>query len=393
MAPVLAVGVPQLERLVAPIPEHATLLFLNDPGIEAEPFLYQAAHHHLQQGGTVVYALTNRPPASVLAAMEGYGFGPGEAAARLRFVDAYSPLLGQASEARWLVLPPTDPDAFAAALEAAAEAHPDAFLIVDSLSTLLDQATPARLVPAFPRLLAAMRRFRFCEALFTRWPYAPDVEALLARFDGVVSLRAVEERVTISQYFRVERASWLPQVDAKPRLYRSLKPGGVHVYIPKILVTGPYNAGKSSFVHAASDRAVSADHMGTTVALDHGRVTMDGLTADVFGTAGQARFDPLLRILAGQALGVVIVVDSTDPDSLPRAREMMQQTWRQGIPAIVAANKQDLPRALPPDEIARLMGLPPTVHAVGCRGNDPESARRVLRGLIDQILAGGETRP
>ena len=380
----LALGVPQLERLVGPVPEHATLLFLNDPGIEAEPFLYQAAHHHLAQGGPVVYALTNRPPSAVLQGMDAFGFPAGE---RLHFLDAYSPLLGQPSPARWLVQPPDDPAAFAEALERAAAELPDALLVVDSLSTLVDQASPGRIAPVFPRILAAMRRFRLSEALFTRWPYPAEVDALLSRFDGVVSLRAVEERVTISQYFRVERASWRSDLDRKPRLYRSLRPGGVHVYIPKILVTGPYGAGKSSFVHAASDAAVSADQMGTTVALDHGRVTMDGLTADVFGTAGQARFDPLLRVVAGQALGVVLVVDSTDPETFPRAREMMHQTWRQGLPAIVAANKQDAPGALPPEEVARRMDLPPRVRAVGCRGNDRESARHVLRLLIDRILS------
>lgn len=382
------VGVPQLERLVCPIPEHATLVFVNDPGIEGEPFLYQAAHQHLAEGGRVVYALTHRPPASVLAGMEGLGLDVHETRSRLTFLDAYSGLMGLASEAEHLVQDPTDPGAFVAALETLAARQPDALLVVDSLSSFVDRAQE-RGPPLFPRLMGAMRRFRLCEALFTRWPYGPEVDGLLAGFDGVVSLRAVEDRVTLSQYFRVERASWLPQVDHKPRLYKSLRPGGVHVYVPKILVTGPYGAGKSSFVHAVSDSAVSADKLGTTVALDHGRVTMDGLTADVFGTAGQARFDPLLRVVSGQALGVVVVVDSTQPDSFPRAREMMQMTWRQGLPAIVAANKQDLPGAMPVPEVERLLAPPSGVRVVPCRGQDRESGREVLRALLDQILSQG----
>lgn len=389
MASVLpGLGVPQLERVVGPVPEHATLVFVSDPGIEAEPFLYQAAHQQLAAGGRVVYAVTNRPPSSVLAAMDGFGLDVHEARARLHFLDAYSGLLGSPSQADYLVQRPHEPDRIVEALERAARDHPDALLVVDSLSSFIDQGQE-RAVALVPRVLDAMRRFRMCEALFTRWPYPPEVEEMLASFDGVVGLRAVEDRVTLSQYFRVERLSWRQDVDTKPRLYKSLRPGGVHVYIPKILVTGPYGAGKSSFVQAVSDSAVSVDHLGTTVALDHGRVTMDGLTADVFGTAGQARFDPLLRIVAGQAVGVVVVVDSTQPDSFPRAREMMNLTWRQGLPAIVAANKQDLPGALRPEEVARMMELPAQVRAVGCRGNDRASGRDVLRALMDQIIFQG----
>jgi small GTP-binding protein len=383
-------GVPQLERLVGPVPEHAALLFLNDPGIEAEPFLYQAAHHHLAAGGSVVYAITNRSPSTVLAGMDGFGLDVHEARGRLHFLDAYSGLMGAASQAEYLVHQPHDPARVVEALERAAREHPDALLVVDSLSSFLDQGQE-RAIALFPRVLDAMRRFRMSEALFTRWPYPPEVQDLLGRFDAVVGLRAVEERVTLSQYFRVERLAWRQDVDARPRLYKSLRPGGVHVYIPKILVTGPYGAGKSAFVQSVSDSAVSVDHLGTTVALDHGRVTMDGLTADVFGTAGQARFDPLLRVVAGQALGVVVVVDSTQPDTFPRAREMMNLTWRQGLPAIIAANKQDLPGALLPDEVARMMDLPAQVRVVGCRGNDRASGRDVLRALIDQILFQGAT--
>jgi uncharacterized protein len=192
--------------------------------------------------------------------------------------------------------------------------------------------------------------------------------------------------VTTGQYFVVERAQGAPVREPRPRLFKALKPGGVHVYVPKIVVTGPYNAGKSSFIHAISDTAVSADHLGTTVALDHGRITLEGLTADIFGTPGQARFDPILRIVGGQAVGVIVVVDSTKPDSLDRARDMLQQMWRQGLPAIIAANKQDLPGALTPAEVARLMDPPQGIKVVGCQGQDRESGRQVLRELLDQIL-------
>lgn len=384
---VSGLGVPQLERILEPVPERATLLFLNDPGVEAEPFLYQLAHGALLQGRDVVYLVTNRAPRSVEKAMDEYGFSRQSADAKLHFVDAFSALMGSASEASILVARPQETKDVARALETAAQRHPNAVLVVDALSALADHSAESFTAGA-PALLTAMKRFTFTAALFTKWGHPPEVMQAIESFDGVVTVKAVEDRVVLSQYFKLERAAWKDAIDAKPRLYKSVKPGGVLVYIPKIVITGPFNAGKSSFVHAVSDAAVSVDHLGTTVALDHGRVTMDGLTADVFGTPGQARFDPILKIVAGQAVGVIVVVDSSKPDSFPRAREMMQLTWRQGLPGIVAANKQDLPDALPPDEVARLLQPPPNVRVVGCKGSDPESARQVLRELIDQILVG-----
>lgn len=383
------VGVPQLETLLSPIPEHSTILFLNDPGVEAETFLYQAAYKHLEAGRKVVYAVTNRSPSTVVKAMRDFGFDPSAHADRMEWIDTFSPLMGMASEARYLANTPGNVEEFAMLVEKAARAHPDALLVVDSLSQLIDQAGSEPFSAVFPRLLQAMKRFEMATVLFTKWPYDVDITNLTAAFDGVVSLRGVEERVMLSQYFCLDRATWKGDVDAKPRLYKSLKPGGVHVYIPKVVVTGPYNAGKSSFVQALSDAAVSADQLGTTVALDHGRATMDGLTADVFGTPGQSRFDPILKIVAGQALGVIVVVDATKPESFDRAREMLELTWRKGLPGIIAANKQDLPDAIPPDEVAKRIAPPPGVRVVGCIGQERDSARNVLKQLIDQILTMG----
>ncbi|HEX2021150.1 MAG TPA: GTPase, partial [Candidatus Thermoplasmatota archaeon] len=292
MAEARDVGVPQLEKLLEPLPEHATLVYVNDPGVEPEPFLYQAVHRRLEAGGVAVLALTSRSPAAALKAMRDLGLDVQPHRERLVFLDAFSAMMGTMSDAKYAAMSPGNVEEFATLLERAARDQPAALLAIDSLSQLADQSSWERLAAGVPRILQAMRRFDVAAAGFTRWPYSGDVDGLLSAFDAVVSLRGVEERVMLSQYFRVERATWKDPLDAKPRLYKSLKPGGVHVYIPKIVVTGPYNAGKSSFVHSVSDQAVSVDQLGTTVALDHGRVTLDGLAADLFGTPGQSRFDP-----------------------------------------------------------------------------------------------------
>ncbi|MHC1582771.1 MAG: GTP-binding protein, partial [Candidatus Syntropharchaeia archaeon] len=60
------------------------------------------------------------------------------------------------------------------------------------------------------------------------------------------------------QYFSVVKADW---TEVKPItvLFQILRPGGIRIYVLKILITGPYNAGKSSFMHSIATEAVSVD--------------------------------------------------------------------------------------------------------------------------------------
>lgn len=380
-----SLGIPQLDKLLGPVPDYSGVALANDPGVEAEPFLYQTTHHHLAQGRTVVYAVFSRPPSSVRRGMHEFGFDTADST-QLVFLDAYSPLLASSEGAPYELGSPSDPARLVQLLQAIAKDHPDSLLVLDGVSTLVDQAGPESFIPTLGPLHEAIRRYRLSVALLTRWPY-DDFARLLEPFDAIIRLKGIEERVMLNQYFLVERARWRTDLQPKRVLYRVIRPGGVFVYIPKIVVTGPYHAGKSTFVQTLSDTAVSVNRLGTTVALDHGHVTIDGLTADIFGTPGQERFDPLLKTISGQALGVIVIVDSSRPDSFPRAREMMELTGKQGLPMIVAANKQDVPGALTPEEVAKRLGAPAHVHVLGCVGQDRESSRRVLRELIDQIMS------
>lgn len=362
------------------------MALVNDPGVEAEPFLYQSAYAHLKAGREVVYVVFNRAPSTVRRGMAEYGFDPAPYERQLHFVDAYSPLMGSSEGAPYTFERPGELGLFSQFLERLAKKHRQAVLLLDPLSSILDHATPAGFRQSLEEAHHALQGFRVAVALLTRWPYGDELTRFLEIFDCVINLKSVEDRVIVSQYFMVDRAAWRGAVDKQPVLYRTLKPGGVFAYIPKIVVTGAHHAGKSTFVRTLSDTAVSADRLGTTVAIDHGHVTIDGLTADLFGTAGQARFDPLLKRIAAQALGVILVVDSTRPDTFERAREMMQITGREGIPIIVAANKQDVEGALPPPEVAKRLQVPSHVRVVGTVGNDKESVRALLRALIDQIM-------
>ena len=95
----------------------------------------------------------------------------------------------------------------------------------------------------------------------------------------------------------------------------------------KIVFTGTPGAGKTTAIAALSDvapmttEAANTDtglHKATTtVGLDYGHVDLgDGLRVRLFGTPGQARFDFMWRIVAAQALGLVILIDNSRPAPL-----------------------------------------------------------------------------
>lgn len=90
----------------------------------------------------------------------------------------------------------------------------------------------------------------------------------------------------------------------------------------KILFTGTMGAGKTTAIAAVSEVTpvvtdvantdLSVAKATTTVGFDFGMLTLDnGDRLRLFGTPGQARFDFLWKILAQNALGLVILVDNS----------------------------------------------------------------------------------
>lgn len=95
----------------------------------------------------------------------------------------------------------------------------------------------------------------------------------------------------------------------------------------KILFTGTMGAGKTTAIGSVSDKPpvvtdvhnsdTSVAKERTTVGLDFGEFTLDsGDRVRLFGTPGQNRFDFLWKILAKNALGLIILTDNSRPDPL-----------------------------------------------------------------------------
>ncbi len=169
----------------------------------------------------------------------------------------------------------------------------------------------------------------------------------------------------------------------------------------KVVVTGPYAAGKSTFIRTVSDiEVVSTEAQttlaeerdqkaSTTVALDFGTIAITpDLNLYLFGTPGQQRFDFMWEVLSVGALGYIVLVDSCRPRQLIEAREMI--TVFEAItdaPYVIGATRQDDPTALPLSYIRRRLALAPAVPVVGCVATERESAKNVLIALVERMVA------
>ncbi|MBU4491986.1 MAG: GTP-binding protein, partial [Euryarchaeota archaeon] len=224
---------------------------------------------------------------------------------------------------------------------------------------------------------------------FTAWPYSQETLRSIKEelFNAVISIGGIAERVIFGQYFGILKSDWA-EVQKKSMLFRVLLPGGIKIYIPKILVTGPFDAGKTTFVHALSTRAISVDRLGTTIALDHGHLDYKGYSADIFGTPGQERFDPIIKLLSGESMGVFLVMDSTNPADFVRAKHVLEITKSYGLPYVVVANKQDMKGALTPEEIREQFNLPDDVPVVPAVAKDKIGVFEAFEVLIEKITGG-----
>lgn len=167
----------------------------------------------------------------------------------------------------------------------------------------------------------------------------------------------------------------------------------------KMVITGPFSAGKTEFIQSVSEidvvsteRKISSDaervKEDTTVAMDFGRITVDDdLVLYLFGTPGQRRFDFMWEILSEGMLGFVVLVDSVRPETFREARHILEVFKAYAnTPYVVAANKQDLPDAWSPDDVRIALKIEKDVKVLGCVARDKETVKEVLLELLYSIL-------
>ncbi|MDN4474177.1 GTP-binding protein [Demequina zhanjiangensis] len=164
----------------------------------------------------------------------------------------------------------------------------------------------------------------------------------------------------------------------------------------KVVVGGPFGAGKTTFVQTVTADSVGAERevtdatsalkQRTTVAMDHGTARLDDDTVvTLFGTPGQERFSFMWPVLSTGMSAYVLLVDASRLQALAQLRSIVRQFqgFAPDVPFVVAANRWDQ-SAQSPAEVAAFVGIDEAA-LVQCDPRDPADCERVLRHLLGSV--------
>ncbi len=371
------------DRLHGGFPRPSTLLLFSDKPTEKRLFAEALAVEGAKSGETTLYVDFYRAPALARAELSRFGkYSP----RHLIIVDAISTQLLVPSQERYAVKDIGSLSGIADLIVDAIETEKPARIVIDSMEFLADRFPKDAVLAEWRRIIEAATAAGSVSCfLFINWTYQErDLETIRAMSDFVVEFQSSMRGGIVRNSMRISqmeeggvRTNWIPYT------FKDLV--GVTVYFPRIMVTGPFNAGKSTVVKALCEKSISIDRMGTTVAFDYGSVNITGIEAEVFGTPGQERFEFIFQIFAREVSGVLLVVDATRPDDFERAMHMLTLIGPR-IPYAVLANKSDLPGALDTATIARKMDLPEGTPVVATIATESKGVREALLILAEMII-------
>jgi len=371
------------DRLGGGFRRPSTLLFFSEIPSEKRLFAEHFVVTGMRAGETCLYVDFFRAPQLARREFAAFGSFPAE---RLVFVDATSTQLLLPTEEKYKITNIDDLDHIVRVIKDALRQSRPARVVIDSMEFLADRFDRKLVMRYWRELIETAHEVGSAVCfMFINWTYGEaEVQEIQSMCDFIVEFQTTMRGGILRNTLRIMetregglRTSWVP--------YTFHELVGLTVYFPRILVTGPFSAGKSTVVKALSKTSVSVDRLGTTVAFDYGNVDLLGLEAELLGTPGQERFEFIFRIFAREVSGLLLVIDATRPEELPRARQMLDLVGEH-VPYVILANKSDLPGAMQEHEIRRGMKLPGSAAVVFTVATEGTGVRDALKILAEMIV-------
>ncbi len=379
-------GIPKLDEYLKGIPEGKSLVFYIEPGVEESNIGIHVLHHNLERGLYGIYVVSESSPKNVEKKFREFNWDI-KKYDKLIVIDGYSSLIGAPSEEKYIVEEPHDIRSYEdVLLEVMEKIEGKGVMVFDSLSNIMDMCGERETLEGIERINKDVGSSGFVTIYnFIAWPYKEAIIYRMKRlFNAIIEVNVVEDVVT-RQRMEIKKVDW-NGAEGKKFEFKIFKPEGIRIYIPKISVIGPFQAGKTTFIKAMAKNFTPVERLGATVGVEHGTVDYKDYRAEIFGIPGQERFLPLLDKLGSSSNGVFLVIDSTKPEEFSLAKKMLEKF--SGIPYVIVANKQDLPGALKKEEIKDRIGLPDAsvIETIAKEGKGVYEAFEMLAEKIMECL-------